>query len=67
MIEVKIRYKGDCTKWEDLPVMGEYFTHELTELIDLLSKAHSIQEIRWNYKGSAQGHYTFGNYAEFKS
>ena len=64
-IEIKIKYKGDNTKWESIPVFGEYFKSEWEVLKPLLEMSEIIQEIRWNYQGSSQGHYCFGLYASF--
>jgi len=57
VIEFKISQKGK--RWEDTPVD---FTHDTTAgaaqlIAKRLAEKHQAV-IRWNYRGSPQGHYT---------
>ena len=63
VIEVKVKYIGDYRNWEIVPVAFEVkisddynarnFAHELSQLASM----KFIREVRWNHKGSNQGHY----------
>lgn len=63
--ELKIRYKGDKSKWEIIPVCYKGKAADVNKMVYTVILLTAVQEIRWNFVGSAQGHYVFGTYAEF--
>jgi len=65
-ITVRVRCHGDVRKWQDIPPIEKHviaraglgegheaalFVAQTNYLID------NVREVRWNYKGSLQGHY----------
>ena len=72
-IEYKVKLVGEGRKWEELPIIGEItigfslsgddldpfeYIKIIWELLRM--NGESPLEIRWNYRGSLQGHYYDG-------
>jgi hypothetical protein len=55
--EIKIRYIDDTRQWEQVSVYDRIASHTLYEVISRLLKSPDVDEVRWNYLGSLQGHY----------
>lgn len=55
--EIKIRVKDDTRKWESIGVYDRIAGNRIYEKISELLHCDDIQEVRWNYAGSMQGHY----------
>lgn len=74
IVEVKVKVKGDGLTWDTREVIGQFhaveiapkaWVHDMTR-VPHIEKAKAIgrayvgaEEIRWNWKGSPQGHYHF--------
>lgn len=59
-IEVRARIKGDSRKWEDIsPATYSCETQQEAYVLvsGLLPVITDVKELRWNWKGSRQGHY----------
>lgn len=64
-IEIRLRMQGDDRPWNEIPadcetrvcmdVQAGYLVLRLTLL--LMQEGQQIQEVRWNWQGSLQGHY----------
>lgn len=61
MIEIKIRELGNKKNWEDIEIFSEVQEANLDLAIETFKNFYIFQELRWNYKGSYQGHYVSGN------
>jgi len=59
IIEVKIKFSNNNSRWEDVPVSFEVYEFSSSTIgqIKKLLSCQFVREIRWNYKGSLQGHY----------
>lgn len=55
--QVKIRKHGNLSSWESIPYLSGLYS---LDEIKAFSKLYDVQEIRWNYINSLQGHYVWG-------
>lgn len=65
-IELKFKEKGQIAKWEDLPIVQVSLINNLGSAVVHLVRLFQMVEIRWNFRGSLQGHYIGGNVSRFK-
>ena len=58
-IIAKFRFLDEREDWEDI-IGIEYDEKHIPKLATKAQKQKEIVEVRWNYKGSLQGHYVPG-------
>lgn len=66
-VEIKARVVGDQRKWEDIPVnetLPEPHGGIHGYCLTILKAFPGVTEVRWNWKGSLQGHYVNRNFLE---
>jgi hypothetical protein len=59
-IHVRTQHKGDRQPWEDIDPITLHVPSYMTPadyLAQIYHDAFNLEEIRWNWAGSLQGHY----------